>query len=221
MGILTQFYDWSEVWALLIPLATWLRYRNQPATMQPVLWYLIVALLVNTVGDVIGDHRHHLPAWLSSNTPLYDFHSLVRFACFWVFFWRLRTPLFSKILAALGALFVVAVLVNGIFVEAIFSQSRISGNTLTVEAFLLLACCLLYYFNLIHQSTDNHLLRKDFWVTTGLSLYVVVNFFVFLFYEPMLLDNPRVADAMWDVHNLAYIIFCCFIAKGLHVSHRH
>jgi hypothetical protein len=35
--------DWSEVWALLIPLAILLFYRNKTAYLKPVRIYIIVA----------------------------------------------------------------------------------------------------------------------------------------------------------------------------------
>ena len=56
----------------------------------------------------------------------------------------------------------------------------------------------------------------DFWVVTGLSIYVVINFFVFLFYVPLLTENPDLADRMWSIHNLAYITMCIFIAKAFY-----
>ncbi len=55
---------------------------------------------------------------------------------------------------------------------------------------------------------------NDFLVVTGLSIYVVFNFFVFLFYVPMITENPDLANNMWDVHNAAYIILCILTAKA-------
>ncbi|CAN5184168.1 hypothetical protein BH20BAC1_BH20BAC1_14220 [soil metagenome] len=61
---------------------------------------------------------------------------------------------------------------------------------------------------------------KDFWVVTGLSIYVVTNFFVFLFYTPMLNTNLNLAMKMWNVHNTAFILLCIFISKAIYAPAR-
>ncbi len=58
---------------------------------------------------------------------------------------------------------------------------------------------------------------KDLCAVTGLSIYVVASFFVFLFYVPMIKENPELANNMWDVNNVAYIILCIFITKAFYV----
>ena len=60
-----------------------------------------------------------------------------------------------------------------------------------------------------------------FWIVTGLCVYVVVNFFVFLFYLPLLDVDFRLSVNMWNVHNIAFIIFCVFIAKGFYGTTRY
>lgn len=51
---------------------------------------------------------------------------------------------------------------------------------------------------------------KDFWVVTGLSLYVVTNF-LFSFYVQMIKDSPTSADRMWDIHDSVLIVFCILL----------
>jgi quinol-cytochrome oxidoreductase complex cytochrome b subunit len=49
-------------------------------------------------------------------------------------------------------------------------------------------------------------------------MYVVINFFVFLFYVPMIDHNLALAINIWNVHNVAYIIFCLFITRALYAT---
>ena len=81
--------------------------------------------------------------------------------------------------------------------------------------------CIQYYLSELRDDSDAFSRKKVFWIVTGLSIYVVVNFFVFLFYVPMLTQDPNLADNMWNVHNLAYIILCIFIAKSFYVPAGH
>jgi hypothetical protein len=38
---------------------------------------------------------------------------------------------------------------------------------------------------------------------------------------PMINQNPALADNIWNVHNIAYILFCIFITKAFYASARH
>ena len=71
--------DWSEVWALLIPLFVLIGNTKQPTFLKPVIIYLLLALPINLIGDITADFKKYFPSWLQSNTPLYNIHSVVRF----------------------------------------------------------------------------------------------------------------------------------------------
>ena len=73
-----------------------------------------------------------------------------------------------------------------------------------------------YYLTKLRDEVDEIASGPDFWVVTGLSIYVVVNFFVFLFYVPMINEDGNLANSMWDFHNIAYVILCIFITVLMH-----
>jgi hypothetical protein len=215
-GYLLIVADWAEFWATIIPLMV-LKHRDQPKYMRPIIIYLWIALLLNLVIDIIGDFRHVLPSWLQSNNVLYNIHSLVRFACFGYFFHLINQTFnrwINKIVNTVALLFV---LYDFIFLESFTNPRHLSGNLLATESFLLLIYCLQYY--LAQLANDEKALRREkaFWVVTGLAIYVVVNFFVFLFYVPLLNQNWDQAIRIWRIHNFAYICLCIFIAKGFYV----
>ena len=217
INIFIKILDWSEVWAIFIPLLVLLIKREQPQFLKPLIIYLWLALVLNLVGDTIGDFKIYLPHWLHSNNVLYNIHSLVRFFCFSYFFLLLGKNFRGNIdkLINFGAL--IFILYNFIFVEKFNNFDHLSGNLLATEAYVLLVYCMQYYLFQLRADTAEFKRKKDFWIVTGLSIYVVVNFFVFLFYVPMLTENPKLADQMWNVHNLAYITLCIFIAKAFYV----
>jgi hypothetical protein len=49
----------------------------------------------------------------------------------------------------------------------------------------------------------------------------VVNFFVFLFYLPMIYVDVTLAVNIWNVHNIAFITFCLLLTKAFYGSSRY
>jgi hypothetical protein len=58
----------------------------------------------------------------------------------------------------------------------------------------------------------------EFWVTTGLSIYVVINLPIFLFYNALSAQFEKFAIDIWNIHNLSYLILAVFLAKSFYVS---
>ncbi|HKB43037.1 MAG TPA: hypothetical protein VKC90_01560 [Chitinophagaceae bacterium] len=213
--------DWSEVWALIIPLIVLLFHRQQPATLKPIIIYLWLAFLINLAIDIImiiNTYRHNYDL---SNNPLYNLHSIVRFICFSIYFMQLPQPAFMKLKKVLAAASAVFLVINFSFFENFFNHNSLSGNLLTTEAYLLLVYCMLYYLSELRDDSKNLFNGPDFWVVTGLSIYVVINFFVFLFYLPMINVDVDLAVNIWNVHNIAFIIFCLFITKAFYGPFRY
>lgn len=210
--------NWSEVWAVLIPLFVFLSRDQQPSFLKPVVVYLWIAFAINLAGDIIGDFRSFLPSWIQSNNILYNVHSLVRFTCFSLFFIRLAQPSFLLVKKALPLIFILFITINFSVVENFFNPAHLSGNLLATEAYLLLIYCMTFYLSQIKEDKRILIQDKAFLVVTGLSIYVVSNFFVFLFYVPMIKDNPELAANMWYVHNVAYIILCLAISRSFYVA---
>ena len=71
--------DWSEVWALMIPLSVLLFRRQQPSSLRPVIIYLWLGLLINIAIDIIMAINVYLDRAALSNNPFYNIHSVVRF----------------------------------------------------------------------------------------------------------------------------------------------
>jgi hypothetical protein len=218
--ILESIFNWLEVWALLIPLFFLMFRLKQPALLKPVVVYLWLALILNFFADVIGDFKApgHFPAWLHSNNPIYNIHSVVRFACFSYFFISLPQPQFKTFKKIIVLVFLLFFIIDFTFFEHFFYFYHLSGNLLSAEAYLLLVYCMLYYMAVLNDESDTPFKGPVFWVVTGLSVYVVINFFVFLFYVPMITQNADLANHIWDVHDVAYIILCLFITRAFYVT---
>lgn len=211
-----KVFDQAEIWSTAIPLVVLAFRHKQPSYLRPVIIYLWFALFLYGFGNYIADYKDYLPCWLWSNTVLYNIHSIIRFACFIYFFEELHQPYYTAVRRALPVISVLFFVVNFfVLSQDFFDDSTINSRLLTVEAYLLLVDCMLYYLSSLKQEIEDFWRRKDFWVTTGLSFYVVINFYVFLFYNDL---DSLLQEKIWNVHNAAQIIFCLFIAKAFYVS---
>jgi hypothetical protein len=220
-NLISIIVGWSEVWALFIPLIFLEFQGKQPAILKPVIIYLWAALVLNVFGDFISDFKRilHLPSIVQSNNPVYNFHSLVRFACFSYFFLKLPQSRFVSFRKALVVVFILFFAINFIFFEDFFLPGHLSGNLLSAEAYVLLVYCMLYYLAVLLDDTSTPFKDPVFWVVTGLSIYLVINFFVFLFYVPMIKQDIDFVINIWNVHNLAYLILCIFITRAFYANH--
>ena len=140
----------------------------------------------------------------------------MRFTCFSYFFISLPQASFFTFRRFLPLLSLLFLIINFTYFEDFTNPAHLSGNLLATEAYLLLIYCMQYYLSQLRAEIEVISSGPDFWIVTGLSIYVVINFFVFLFYVPMIIENPFLADKIWDVHNIAYIIFCMFIIKAFY-----
>ena len=215
MRVLKLVFDWSEVWALMIPIFFILIKKNKSKYLRPIVVYVFMAFFINLFADIIADFKipFHFPIYFQTNTFLYNTHSIIRFVCFSYFFLLLNSPFsktFTRVVQVVGFTFTIIYFCF----ENFNNPNHISGDFLAIEALLMLIICMLYFLTKLKDDHFKPLESPDFYIALGLSIYVVINFFVFLFYIPMIEDNAEFANQMWSIHNAAYIILCIFIAKA-------
>jgi len=213
--------DLSEAWALIIPLSVYLFRRQQHPSLKPIIVYIWIGFLINVVIDVIMVINIYFTKDYISNNFLYNIHSVVRFACFSYYFIKLQPNSFTRLKKALAIISGLFLVINFAFFEKFFNYIAFSGNLLAMEAYLLLVYCMLYYLTELKNDDEELFHTPHFWIVTGLCIYVVINFFVFLFYLPMLDVDMDLVVNIWNVHNIAFIIFCVFIAKAFYDPARY
>lgn len=213
-----EILDWSEVWAPVIPLVVWGLGKAQPRFLVPVILYLWFALVVDAIID-IGWKVNGVPGWMYPNVYWYNIHSIGRFVLFSAFFYLLHPAFRTKAHQLLPLLVIILLVINFWFFENFFDKEMFSSRLFTVEAGVLLFYCLRYYLLKTNATNVPVKAGKDHWVVTGLSVYVVFNFFYFLFYTTLMADekNHDFVAAMWNFHNITFIILCIFIARAFYV----
>jgi hypothetical protein len=148
-----------------------------------------------------------------SNNFLYNFHSVIRLLLFSWFFNLLDQRFMHRIKAMIPFVFIAFAAINFIFFEDFFNRYNLSSLLLATEAALLLFYCLQYYIYLIVEDKGIPFKKQPgIWVVTGLTFYVAASFFIFLFYDYLVVHDKDFAIDVWDVHNIFYILLCICIA---------
>jgi hypothetical protein len=218
---LHELSNWSEVWALLIPLYFILRRWNIPTYLKPIRLYVLLVIPVNIFAIIIQEYKvsmgFHNGDFLWSNNFLYNIHSILRLVFFSWFFILLGQPFMQRVKLAIPLVFILLALVNFIFFEQ-FAGYMLSSRLLATEAALLLFYCLQYFIYLLIEERTTPLKKQaGFWIVTGLSIYVATNFFIFLFYNYLVVQNFTLfAYDIWDVHNASFVILNIFIARAFY-----
>ncbi len=221
--ILQEILDWSEAWAPLIPLIILSFKGKQPNFLNPIIIYLWFALIIDLIIDAgwkFGwKFEGAVPGWMHPNNYLYNIHSIVRFICCSSFFILLKQPFRTTIKKLIPILSLIFLMVNFIFFENFYEVATISSRLFAVESGLLLFYCLQYYLFKLREEDVGEKKGSDYWIVMGLSIYVVFNFFYFLLYTTLLDNNyTRFVIAMWNYHNISFIILCIFIAKAFYAA---
>jgi hypothetical protein len=216
-----EILDWSEVWALLIPLAVLSWGKNRENYLKPVRIFIWLILPLNIVIDLVSKFKsqwglkHDDFFW--NNNVFYNIESIARLLLFAWFFILLRQRFMHRVKIIIPLAFLFFVAINFSLYENFVPQGNnqsFSSRLLATESALLLFYCLQYFIFLMIEDKIIPLSQQPgFWVVTGLSIYVAVNFFIFLFYSFLLKATWNFAVNIWDVHNIAFIILCIFIAK--------
>lgn len=216
---LVEIMDYSEVWALFIPLFFLLKNPEQPWWIKPVIVFLWAALMINIMivaGQKYPGFYHEI---FHPNGYLYNVLSIIRYSCFFWLFLNIKEPFTVRYKTLLSIISFAFVVIIFLFFDR-FNDNSFSSKLLSTEAGLLLVYCLQFY--LFKLNTDNDETRqKDFWIVTGLSIYVLYNFFCFLFFNHFYsLNYTTLIIGMWYVHNVTFIILCAFIAKSLNIGNK-
>ncbi len=222
MDIVQVIRDWSEVWALLIPLTVILVRKPRGEKTKWLVLYVFTALFLNTASTVMAQFYGSMPSWLKNNNILYNIHSVARVLLLGAYIISVRPYKYPRVLKGLFITYILFIILNFSFIEPV---AFLSPNLYAAESILLLVLCLLYFFRSIEDDSDIHWLKHpSFLVCTGICFYEVVTFFVFLFFNTINYSTEHsdlaFARVLLLVYTISYLVFCILLALALY-RHRN
>ena len=206
--------DWSEVWALSVAVFFVLKNRNTQAHLKPIFYYLIIAFLLNLCALSLQYLNRSLPIDLKyKNGLLYNAHSLTRTILFVMFFKRMDIGFkWLKYQWVLVEIILVVMIIFLWFDDPFI----ISSKLFTFEGIVLLVYCISFFLQRIKDEEIHIEFDASLIIVTGLTIYESINFFIFLFFNTLMQTEMKFADSIWDVHNIAFMIFCVFLSYAFY-----
>lgn len=185
--------------------------------------YIISTLLLFTLHRYISFYIGHI---LLDETLAIKYHetanmifTIIEFGSFYFFFFRVLEISWSKKALKLLAgvmLFMLAWfafrLATGSEIEII---QHISYLTSSVEMFLLIIPCLIYFYELFQKMPFVNLSQKpSFWITTGLFLYSGTIIPFFLIADKINNYSPNLSDYFFSAHYFTLGILFLLLSKA-------
>jgi hypothetical protein len=211
--IVLHILNWTEIWATMIPIVVWIFRKSTSEILKPIKIWLIITLLISIWEDLANFNL------IDNNHFLYTINSVCSLVFFLWFFYILKVTDNNKVPLIFCAVTVIVVILNFIFFESFITT--FSSRIFSLEAFVLLIFCAIYFFKELKSSEISSTLVYSLPVVVGLSIYEATCFPVFLFYKTLIQQEEIYAAYIWNfAHNIVYIVFCIFLAKAFYGNSR-
>ncbi len=223
MKLINFIRDWSEVWALLIPLIIILVFKPAKKQLRPVILYVFAGFILNFLATFMVEYYYLMPSWTYTdgyvnNNILYNLHSFVRVLFLGWYIISVRQYKFPFLLKTLLIFYLVFVITNFTFYESPFI---LSTRLYAAESITLLVICLFYFFRSMQDESDiNWLKHPSFLIAAGISLYEVITFFIFLFFYPLHQKDISFAAVTMRIYTITFVVFCILLALALYKSRK-
>ncbi len=199
---------------MLIPLAIILLYQKPVPETRPVIVYVYVALIINLAATIMFVFHSDMPSFLKNNNICYNIHSIVRVLFFSWYLHKLHLPKLQRLIKMATPLYIGFVLINFIFFESPFF---ISSLLFSAESIFILVLCLFYFFHSIQDDSETEWTgHPSFTISAGIGFFEAITFFIFLFYNPLYVENRKFGKLTFTIHNFTYVIFCIMLAIALY-----
>jgi hypothetical protein len=222
MKLFQTILDWSEVWALLIPLAIIIVYKPNGKNISLLVWYVILALILNLT-NLLMQYQYLDPKWMYvdgrlNNNIIYNLHSIIRVLLFSLYIISIMQYKYPIILKLILAGYIAFLILNFIFLDSPFYLSTL---LFAAESIVLLLMCLSYFFRSIKDEGQvNWLRHPSFLVCVGLIFYEAITFFIFLFLYPLSEKDEAFFVVTMQIYSITYIVFCILLALAFYRSRK-
>ncbi len=212
--IYNEIIHWSEVWSLIIPLIIYIFRPANPYKIQPVIWFIVIALVCAVFATFISQIGQNLPRQYRNNGIAYNLVAIVKVLILGRFL--IRQPQMQKFRYLHYLILFYIVLGISIFA---FGASPFDLNRylLAATSIVMLAICLTFFLNTIlddeyNPSESNWL----FLICTGIAVYEVINFFIYLFLFELYMTNEPFSRATSVIFEYSHIISNAFVLLGIY-----
>lgn len=215
MNFFKLIWEWSEGWAMFIPLLAIMVYRPKGKYVNLIITYVVLAFLVNLFAQLVVQYYYWFPDKFSENNNIYyNLHVIVRVLILGCYIISVRPYKYHVLLKALLILFIAFTIINFSFFE---SPLLLSIRLFAAGNITLIICCVSYFLrSILEDSTVNWLKHPSFIVCTAVCLYEAVTFFIFLFIYPLSYTDPEFGLVTLRIYQVILVLFGILLAIALY-----
>jgi hypothetical protein len=211
--------QWSEVWPLLIPLTIFLVYGLRYKELNILVFYALIAFLLNLLATIIWLYPKTLPGNFTNNNILYNINSLIRTILPGIYLLSLKQMRPYKYLKIILILYVFLVVINFCFFDNIFI---LSSRLFAAESIVLLIFSLTFLLNLIiEEDIPIKKTRTPLLICAGIGIYESINFFIYLFFYHALDENFAFAFKIFNISKYSFIVYWILLGMAFYYSRRN
>lgn len=202
---------WSEVWAVIIPLAIYYITYSRQQELKKIARYLLIVLLLNTVAVLLSiRHLLPIPDEFKNNGIIYNLLAILK--VYMLGGYLIKQPQLQKFgyLKYLFWGYSIFLILNFTIWGSIF---QISSYLFAASSIAMLVICLTFFLNAILD--DEAITGYDspiFLICVGISIYEAVNFFIYLFLFELYMTNITFSRAAMDIFRYSFILSCLLFA---------
>ena len=187
---------------LVVLLFFFLKKVRKERGLQIVAIYCLSSLVLNLIGITL------LPKVFEY--IFYTSFTLVEYLIFTSFFWfNIKNSNLKKFIVAASSLFVLFI----IGYLAVVKHQSIDSLSIGIETILIFVYIFSYLYEEMNNTRDLFIYNKyQFWVTTGILIYLAGSFFIYIFANEIKKDF---LIKYWFLTNVFYIIKNVFFVLGI------
>lgn len=221
LKILEEISTWGEIAGILIPLFIIIIYKPKDGENRPLVLYVITAFILNLIIVAIAKNEGRYSFIPASNLLFYNIHSVVKVFFFGWYLSAFHSLKSSRLIKILVPAFMLFAIINFIFWQPIDAFSVRIAN---IEAILLLLFCSSFFISTIIDNSDTIWMNRPvFMVCASINFYAALNFFVFLFFNHLNIENEQennLLTILLIIFAFSYMILCVILAIAIKGSHK-
>ncbi len=208
MNAVYSILNFFETYAALIPILVF--FIKRPAKVR---WIFIV-LVYSILYIPLSAYANFLQSSVKNNTLIYVLITGLTFICFSFIMQNfIQEKKFKIVTLLLIILFIIFSFINVIWGEG---DAIFNSHSAALAGFISIIYCI-YYYKIQLENLQSIFIEEQpsFWIVTGIFIYSAGNFFIFSFYNSLIITHEQFSDYVWYVDDVLILIMNFFFAKAI------
>lgn len=208
---------WIEVWPFLIPLSIFL-FTKKNAKGNILFIFTFISFLISLLANMIWQYSYAFPVSFRNNNILYNLGSISRTVFPAVYLLQIETIKPLKFLRYLLFVYLTFLLINFIFFDSLF---LLSTNQHAGESILMLIICIAFFLHLIiDDEIYFNTVKPALILCTGISIYESINFFIYLFFYPVLKTDFKFSTKIYEASQYSFVLYWLMTGLAIYFQSR-